>query len=69
MNAKDKKNVTVTAQGLAERGYSVSKAAAAAGVSTTHLCAVLRGKRTPSAELVQRLRSLPKYHPVPCRFK
>ena len=65
MKTKGKKNVT--AQWLADRGYSVSRAAVAAGVTPMHLCLVLKGERKPSAELVMALRSLPAYHPVKCR--
>lgn len=67
MNADNKKEVRITPEFLAGRGYSVNRAAAAAGVSATHLCLVLKGERKPSAELVKALRSLPAYHPVKCR--
>ena len=59
-----KLNITVTPEFLAERGYSISRAAAAVGVSVTHLCLVLKGERKPSAALLQRLRFLPKCRPV-----
>lgn len=66
MNRKDKLNVTVTAQGLAARGYSLTRAAAAVGVSCTHLRKVCKGERKPSAELLRNLETLPAYHPVKC---
>lgn len=62
-----KPNMTVTPEFLAERGYSLTKAAQAAGVSPTHLRLVLKGERKPSEELMLHLRSLPKFHPVKCR--
>lgn len=67
MNTKNKKEVRITPEFLAGRGYSVNRAAAAVGVSSTHLCLVLKGKRKPSAELVNALKTLPAYHPVRCR--
>lgn len=67
MNALVKPNITVTPEFLAERGYSISKAAAAVGVSAPHLCFVLKGARKPSEDLVRRLMELPKFHPVKCR--
>lgn len=67
MNTKNKKEVRITPEFLAGRGYSVNRAAAAVGVSATHLCLVLKGKRKPSAELVNALKTLPAYHPVRCR--
>jgi len=62
-----KHNMTVTPEFLAARGYTLTKAAAAVGVSTTHLCYVLKGERKPSKELMHNLRTLPKYHPVKAR--
>lgn len=67
MKAKNKKEVRVTAKFLAERGYTVPKAAAAVGVSANHLYLVLKGERKPSAELVGNLSTLPAFHPVRCR--
>ncbi len=66
MNRKDNINVTVTAQSLAARGYSLSKAAAAVGVSCTHLRKVCQGERKASSELIEKLNALPSYHPVKC---
>ena len=67
MRANNKKEVRITPEFLAGRGYSVNRAAMAAGVSATHLCLVLKGERKPSAELVRALKALPAYHPVKCR--
>lgn len=67
MKAKNKKEVRVTAKFLAERGYTVPRAAAAVGVSANHLYLVLKGERKPSAELLSNLATLPAYHPVKCR--
>lgn len=67
MKTKNKKEVRVTAKFLAERGYTVPRAAAAAGVSANHLYLVLKGERKPSSALVQRLRDLTPYHPVKCQ--
>lgn len=74
MTGEIKQNVTVrrngkvvTAKWLAERGYSVTAAAHACGVSPAHLSCVLRGVRVPGAALVERLRGLPRRKAVPCR--
>ena len=67
MNGNDKKKLTVTPEFLAGRGYSISRAARAAGVSPVHLRLVLLGERKPSAALLERLVNLPAYHPVECR--
>ncbi len=67
MSTLVKSNMTVTPEFLAERGYTLTKAAAAAGVSTTHLRFVLKGERKPSKELMRKLRKLPKYHPIKAR--
>lgn len=67
MKSNNKKEVRITPEFLAGRGYSVNRAAMAAGVSATHLCLVLKGERKPSAELVRALKALPAYHPVKCR--
>ena len=67
MKTKNKKEVRVTAKFLADRGYTVPRAAAAVGVSANHLYLVLKGERKPSAELVSNLATLPAYHPVLCR--
>ncbi len=67
MSTLVKHNMTVTPEFLAERGYTLTKAAAAAGVSATHLCLVLKGERKPSKELMRKLKKLPKYHPIKAR--
>ena len=67
MKTKNKKEVCVTAKFLAERGYSVPRAAMVVGVSANHLYLVLKGERKPSAELLSNLATLPAYHPVKCR--
>ena len=66
MNQVDNNNVAVTAQYLADKGYSITRAAQAAEVSPSHLAKVLKGERKPSSALVQRLRDLTPYHPVKC---
>lgn len=66
MKRKNNKNVSVTAQWLADKGYSITRAAQAAEVSPSHLAKVLKGERKPSSDLVQRLEALPAYHPVKC---
>lgn len=66
MKTKNKKEVRVTAKFLAERGYTVPRAAAV-GVSANHLYLVLKGERKPSVELFSNLATLPAYHPVKCR--
>lgn len=66
MNRRNNRNVTVTAKSLADRGYSLTRAAAAAGVSVTHLRKVCQGERKASAELLGKLEALPAYHPVRC---
>lgn len=69
MTKRSKKNEPVklpTAKALAQKGYSVTKAANACGVSPNHLSLVLRGKRKASAALVERLAALPKGKPVLC---
>lgn len=67
MKTKNKKEVRVTAKFLADRGYSVCRAAMAVGVSANHLYLVLKGERKPSAELLRNLKTLPAFHPVRCR--
>ncbi|MEG3024307.1 MAG: hypothetical protein RR888_09570 [Akkermansia sp.] len=57
----------ITAQWLANRGYTIKRAAANVGVSDVHLGLVLKGVRNPSRELVKRLKRLPKLHAVRCR--
>ncbi len=69
MKSNNKKEVRITPEFLAGRGYSVNRAAMAVGVSATHLCLVLKGERKPSAELVRALKALPAYHPVKCRVE
>lgn len=64
MNGKSNKNVTVTREWLAARGYTIRQAADDVGVSPQHLAYVCRGERKPSRALVERLKALPKYHPV-----
>lgn len=63
-NEKGKKIMTLTPEYLAGRGYTISRAARAVDVSTTHLRLVLKGQRTGSRELLKKLRTLPKYHPI-----
>lgn len=67
MKRKNNNNVAVTAQYLADKGYSITRAAQAAGCSPSHLTLVLKGERKPSTALMQRLRDLTPYHPVMCR--
>lgn len=57
----------ITAEWLAQRGYTIARAAVNAGVSGVHLGLVLKGMRKPSRELVKRLKKLPKLHAVKCR--
>ncbi len=66
MKRKNNNNVAVTARYLADKGYSITRAAQAAGCSPSHLTLVLKGERKPSSALVQRLRDLTPYHPVKC---
>ena len=66
MNRKSNKDVTVTARYLADKGYTITRAAQAAGCSPSHLTLVLKRERKPSSALVQRLRDLTPYHPVKC---
>ena len=67
MNRIDNNNVAVTAQYLADKGYSITRAAQNVGCSPAHLTKVLQGDREPSAALLERLRALPKLMPVLCR--
>lgn len=67
MNQKSNKNVAVTARYLADKGYSITRAAQNVGCSPAHLARVLQGDREPSAALLERLRALPKLMPVLCR--
>lgn len=60
-------NDTVTAQWLADRGYTIERASKNVGVSKTHLLFVVRGKRKPSKELMKRVLNLPVLAPVKCR--
>ena len=66
MKRKNNNNVAVTAQYLADKGYSITRAVQAAGCSPSHLTLVLNRERKPSFALVQRLRDLTPYHPVKC---
>ena len=67
MNQVDNNNVAVTAQFLADKGYSITRAAQNVGYSPAHLTRVLKGDREPSAALLERLRALPRLMPVMCR--
>lgn len=67
MNRNDNKNVTVTARYLADKGYTITRAAQNVGCSPSHLTKVLQGERVPSEELLERLRGLAKLKPVLCR--
>lgn len=69
MNREDNNNVAVTAQYLAGKGYTLSRAALNVGVSPSHLTLVLRGERKPSESLLERLRALPVLKPVCCRVE
>lgn len=64
MNGQARKNITVTADFLAARGYSITRAAQAVGVSPNHLSQVTRGLRKPSKELVAAIKRLPKGSPI-----
>lgn len=64
MNEQASKNVTVTAEFLGKKGYSLTRAAQEVGVSVTHLRLVCKGERKPSKELVCALRRLPKQTPI-----
>lgn len=55
MNQVDNNNVAVTAQYLADKGYSITRAAQNVGCSPAHLTRVLQGDREPSAALLERL--------------
>ena len=67
MNRKSNDGVTVTARYLADKGYTITRAAQNAGCSPSHLALVLQGKRVPSVDLVNRLRALSPLKPVLCR--
>lgn len=69
MNQVDNNNVAVTAQYLADKGYSITRAAQNVGCSPAHLTRVLQGNREPSAALLERLRDLTPYHPVKCQVE
>lgn len=64
MNGQASKNVTVTAGFLAARGYSITRAAMAVGVSPNHLSQVSRGLRKPSKGLVAAIMRLPQGSPI-----
>ena len=67
MNRKSNKDITVTARYLADKGYTITRAAQNVGCSPAHLTHVLKGDRQPSATLQERLRALPRLMPVMCR--
>lgn len=67
MNRISNKNVAVTARYLADKGYSITRAAQNVGCSPAHLARVLQGDRVPSELLLERLRALPVLRPVMCR--
>lgn len=67
MKTKNKKELRITAEFLAKRGYSINRAARAVGVSSNHLCLVLKGERKPSQDLLENLATLPAYHPIKCK--
>lgn len=69
MNRKSNKDVTVTARYLADKGYSITRAAQNVGCSPSHLTMVLQGKRVPSEALLERLRGLAPLKPVLCRVE
>lgn len=69
MNQKSNKDVTVTARYLADKGYTITRAAQNVGCSPAHLTHVLKGDRQPSACLLERLRGLPALKPVLCRVE
>lgn len=69
MNRKSNKNVAVTARYLADKGYSITRAAQNVGCSPAHLAKVLQGDRVPSALLLERLRALPELRPVMCQVE
>lgn len=69
MNQKSNKDVTVTARYLADKGYTITRAAQNAGCSPAHLTHVLKGDRQPSACLLERLRGLPALKTVLCRVE
>lgn len=64
MNRKSNKVVTVTARYLADKGYTITRAAQNVGCSPSHLTMVLQGKRVPSESLLERLRGLAPRFPV-----
>ena len=55
MNRKSNNDVTVTARYLADKGYTITRAAQNVGCSPSHLTMVLQGKRVPSEALLERL--------------
>ena len=69
MNRKSNKDVAVTARYLADKGYSITRAAQNVGCSPAHLARVLQGERVPSAALQEKLLALPKLMPVMCRVE
>ena len=69
MNQKSNKVVTVTPRYLADKGYTITRAAQNVGCSPSHLTMVLQGKRVPSEALLERLRGLAKLKPVMCRVE
>lgn len=61
--------MTVTARYLADKGYTITRAAQNVGCSPSHLTMVLQGKRVPSEALLERLRGLAPLKPVLCRVE
>lgn len=64
MNAKIKQKRVVSAEFLAARGYKISHAAEALGVSASHLARVCRGERRETVELRKAVMELPRYCPI-----
>lgn len=69
MDTKIKLNKAATADFLAARGYTITQAAVAVGVSASHLARVCAGERSATKELVRAILRLPKYHPIRSRAK
>lgn len=69
MNRKSNKDMTVTARYLADKGYTITRAAQNVGCSPAHLTKVLKGERKPSVALLERLRALAVLKPVLCRVE
>lgn len=67
MKKLSKTSFTVKAADLAAHGYSIYAAACAVGCTASHLVEVCKGNRKPSADLVARIKALPKRLAVKCR--